>query len=391
MRKLLLFLIAATSWGASCAGANGYLFCQTLVLDHTKVSANLTNYPAAICFGVGMGVNCLANFKQLATGANGGFLQDATHGYDFIFTSDSGGTMPYTYETSIHNLVTGETEIWILLPTASASMDLTVYMFYGNPSVTTDQSNATAVWDANFLAVHHMQLTSGNWSVGVPLADSTGANPMVINDISSFRFPPNAIIGVVGGAADYSCTSCGFINSGPFTNFPTVAPWTLELWVNTNGHNNNGEAYCIGNNAADGNRFGIYWFNGGWIVEARNRGSVFSGATSGWHRIVATMPTGQNNLNSTVVYVDGILAPVSGGGGVTAPVYGGTAYSAGVLCGNSTNDLYQGQADEMRLSKTQRSADWVLTDYNNQSNVRAFWSNSVVGTSGSSGRTIIIN
>ncbi len=198
MRNLLPFLIAAVSWGAPCAGANGYTFCQTLVLDHTKVSANLSNYPAAICFGGGnMGANCLQNTKQLATAANGGFLQNAAHGYDFIFTSDSGGTMPYTYETSIHNLVTGESEIWIKIPSVSSTVDLTVYMFYGNASITTDQSNGAAVWDANFIGVHHLQLQSGGtYDVPTPAVNSTGGINLEVLNVSGFRFTTPAIAGV---------------------------------------------------------------------------------------------------------------------------------------------------------------------------------------------------
>jgi len=397
MKTLLLFLMAASAWGAPCAGANGYAFCQTLVLDHTKVAANLSNYPAAICFGVGMGANCLQNSKQLATAANGGFLQDSTHGYDFIFTSDSGGTMPYTYETSIHNLVTGDTEIWILIPSASSTVDLTVYMFYGNASITTDQSNATAVWDSDYLAVHHMQLTSGQWSVAVPLTDSTGANPMVINDVSGSRFPVDAIVGVVGGAADLatgSSVAAAFINGGPFTNFPangSPGPFTLEGWFNVNGAATSGEAYCFGNNATDGSRWALFWTGSGWLIEARNRNVSFAGATSGWHRIVTELPSGQNNLTAAVIYIDGVLTSVSGAGGTFAPFYTSTAYSSGVLCGNSVQEHYKGYTDELRFSKIQRSADWVLTDYNNQSNVKAFWSNSTTGTSSQTGRTIIIN
>ncbi len=396
MKKLLLLLIPAISWGAPCAGANGYTYCQTLVVDHTKVAGTLSNYPAAICFGVGMGSNCLVNSKQLATAANGGFLQDSTHGYDFIFTSDSGGTMPYTYETSIHNLVTGDTEIWIKIPTTSSTVDLTVYMFYGNASVTTDQSNATGVWDANYLAVHHFQLQGGStYNVANPLTDSTGVRPMTVNDVSSFRPDVPAITGVVGGGANYNGVGRAFVFVGPYTNFPPTGapgPFTLELWVNLNGTTDQGEAYCFGSNTTDGDRFGIYWYNTGssWIIESRNHGASFPGATSGWHRIAAAMPSGSSDLSAVKVYVDGALQTVTGSGAV-APLYSGLSYESGVLCGTSNNEYYKGLEDEMRLSITERSATWILTDYNNQSNVAAFWSNSRTTVGVTAGRTIIIN
>ena len=33
----------------------------------------------------------------------------------------------------------------------------TIYIYYGNSSISTDQSNPTGVWDANFLAVWHLK------------------------------------------------------------------------------------------------------------------------------------------------------------------------------------------------------------------------------------------
>ncbi len=401
MKKLLLLLIPAISWGAPCTGANGYTYCQTLVVDHTKVAANLSNYPAGICFGsVSMGPNCLVNSKQLATAANGGFLQDATHGYDFIITSDSGAMTPLSYEADIHNLTTGETEIWVKLPSVSSTVDLTIYLFYGNASVTTDQSNATAVWDANFIGVHHLQLQSGNtYDVPRPATNSTGGIDLPVGNISGSRFPVPAIAGVVGGGADLAGNGAAFMNdTGPFTAFPPTgspAPFTMEAWVNLNGTITDGPAFCIGANSTDGDRWSIYWFNAGpsWIIEGRNIGVSFPGATSGWHRIVSVLPAGQTNMANGKVYVDGVSQTLTGTGGVINPIYAGTnPYSSGFICGGvSALTKYRGYVDEMRLSTIERSSDWVLTDYNNQSNVKAFWSNSTTGTSAAAGRTIIIN
>lgn len=409
MKKLLLFLIAANSWGAGCAGANGYSFCQTLVVDHTKVAGTLSNYPAAICFGVGMGANCLTNFKQLATATNGGFLQNSS-GFDFIFTSDSGGTTPYTYETSIHNLVTGDTEIWIKIPTTSASVDLTVYMFYGNASVTTDQSNATAVWDSDFLAVHHLQLQGGpgvHYTPSVGATDSTGANPLATNQ-SPISFEIDAIVGVIGGAADYGnmglgCGRCGFVNQGPFTNFPSTgspAPFTLEAWFNPNinGVIGGGEAYCFGGNSnPNGDRWAILWDGTNWFIEGDGAQVAVTGGTgNGWHKVVAILPMGQTTYLGAKAYIDGVAQTVTNstnGGATVAPQYTNPhSYGSGLICGfDSSFFSYQAAVDEMRLSKIERSSDWVVTDYNNQSNVKAFWSNSIPGTSTGAGRTIIIN
>lgn len=404
MKKLLLFLMAVSAWGfAPCAGANGYTFCQTLVLDHTKVPSNQSNYPAVICFGVSMGSNCLANTKQLATAANGGFLEDSTNGFDFIITSDSGAMTPLNYETVFHTLTTGDAELWVLLPSISSTVDLTIYLFYGNASVTTDQSNPTAVWDSDYLAVHHFPATSGFYTTTIP--DSTTANPLSVNT-SPILFPTLAIPAVIGGGADLNnggigCGACGFTNEGPYTNFPpnaSPAPFTMEGWFNTNGVNTSGSnAYCFGANITDGDRWSLGWDgpNLRWIVESRNRGIKFANELSGWHRIVSVLPSGQNSLLGSKVYIDGVsqtLTDIAGGNLATHPDYAAHGYNAGLGCGfGSPYGQYLGLMDELRLSKIERSQDWITTDYNNQSNVKTFWSNSTATNGGGAGKTIIIN
>ncbi len=401
MKKLLLFLIASASWGAACSGANGYTFCQSLVLDHTKVPSNQSNYPAVITFGAGMGSNALTNTKQLATVAHGGSLQDNANGYDFIITSDSGAMTPLNYEAAIHNLTTGESELWVLLPSISSTVDLTIYLFYGNASVTTDQSHATAVWDANYLGVHHFTRIAGQYSNTDMIPDSTTANPFNVTTNSPTFDKPEAITAVVGGGANLGHAApatnicCGFENGGPYTNFPPTvlpAPFTLEGWFNTNGHNTTAQAgYCIGDNSVDGDRWAILWDgpNSRWLIEGRNKAVSFSGPLTGWHRIVSILPSGKTKYSEAKVYIDGVsqtIIPIADA--TFTPLYGGNGYNAGILCGTLAFDDWAGYLDELRLSKIERSQDWVTTDYNNQSNVAAFWSQTAA--SGSKSRTIII-
>lgn len=405
MKLFLLLFISINSW-AACAGANGFSFCQELTIDHTKVPSDLTNYPAAICFGVQMGSNCLTNARQLATVASSGFLQNAS-GFDFILTSDSGATIPLNYEVPIHDINTGATEIWVLLPSVSSTVDLTIYLFYGNASITTDQSNATAVWDSDYLAVHHFARVSGVYSNTDTIPDSTTANPFTVT--TNFpTFPkPKAITAIVGGGTDFGVTSgpgicCGFENNGPFTNFPPTlspAPFTLEGWFNTNGKNATDQSvYCFGSNSATSDRWDLFWQGSTttWFIESLGSSGSFSGELTGWHRIVSVLPSGQSNIVNSKVYIDGVSQTITGsagGGTVTfAPLYTDPrAYSAGFLCGTGGPfDVFAGFMDELRLSKIERSQDWITTDYNNQSNVKAFWSESTSGT-GNAGKTIIIN
>ncbi len=145
----------------------------------------------------------------------------------------------------------------------------------------------------------------------------------------------------------------------------------------------------------NGDRWDIFW-NGPaleWDVEGRNVGFKFSGAlAAGWHRIVTILPSGQTQFSGGKAYVDGVLQTISNVvNGTVAPLYGSSGYNSGLLCGTGGVPVNQwlGYMDELRLSKIERSQDWITTDYNNQSNVAAFWSQTAAV--GSKSRTIIIN
>jgi hypothetical protein len=377
MKILILALAALPSFGACTASwSNGYQYCREIVIDHTKVPSTQTNFPVAICLDSTMGPNCNTNAKELATQANGGKLSNV-NGYDFIITSDTAGLTALSYDREAQNLTTGAAAIWVKIGSLSSSADTKIYLFYHNSSVTTDQSNATAVWDSNYLAVNHMQLASGNYTISVAATDSTTANPLPIN---MFPIAVNVagITGMIGGGADLSGGGA-FANLGPYTNFPAnggPAPFTLEGWFNVNGQTSVGNAYCFGANSATGDRWSIYWFgtSNTWIVEGQSVGVSFAGATSGWHRIVTILPSGSTTFGQAKVYVDGVIAAVSASGQVLSPQYTAVnGYSAGLTCGSLVPvEQFAGLMDELRISKIERSQDWVTTEYNNQSNAVAF-------------------
>lgn len=114
--------------------------------------------------------------------------------------------------------------------------------------------------------------------------------------------------------------------------------------------------------------------------------SVSAGTTgnlsTGYHYVVGTFD-GASTLH---IYVDGaILDGGSFDGGVTTFTTNSTTLYLGQL--GSGADFVNGQLDEMRISKSARSADWTLTEYRNQSGPSTFYS---IGgaSSGSSSPTI---
>ncbi len=390
MKTALLLLISGIAWGA-CASppyANGYSFCREITIDHTKVTSTQTNFPMVVCFGTTMGSACSTNNRQLATAANGGKLLNAS-GYDVIFTSDNAGTAPMSYERAIQTLTTGDSEFWVLIASLSSSADTKIYLFYGNASISTDQSNPTAVWDANYIAVNHFNALSGNV---LTVADSTSNG----NGLTATGLPSTLIggTGIIGGSAVWAGVTD--LTDGTPSGLPTGSGTrTLEMWVKSTATGSNQTAMCIGTNAAAG-RFSIFLVGSPntWAVEGPNIAGSYPATVGSWHHIVLTLPGGATTYMGTLPYVDGALQTLSNVLNWTTTINTGAGdYRVGGLCNIGGSVLTSGAvADEARISNVARSADWIATEYNNQSSPNTFYSLSTqIPPDASSGRTIIIN
>src|SRR5260370_21119231 len=134
------FPAAAQNW------ANGCLNRRAITIDHTKVpNTDQANFPVLIS----------GTYSYLATTANGGNVVNA-NGYDILFASDANGVNPLPFEQESYNPATGAIVYWVKLPTVSHTADTVFYLFYGNSSISADQSNKTVVWDTNYKGVWHL-------------------------------------------------------------------------------------------------------------------------------------------------------------------------------------------------------------------------------------------
>lgn len=141
-----------------CA-SSGYGYQRVIVIDHTKVAnSEQINFP--FLFNT--------TDPDMATGDNGGHVANQ-NGYGIIFSLDPNGHTRLDFEVEQYNPVTGQLVAWMRLPTLSHSADTVVYVFCGNPAITTSQANPTGVWDASCQAVYHL----GNLSQAGNALDST--------------------------------------------------------------------------------------------------------------------------------------------------------------------------------------------------------------------------
>src|ERR1700730_636615 len=247
----LLCLLASLPPVAAQSWSNGYVRRRTITIDHTKVpNTDQTNFPVLIS----------GTYSYLATTSNGGNVTSA-NGYDIIFSSDSAGANTIAFERESYNPVTGAATFWVDIPALSHTTDPVIYMFYGNPSVTTDQSNKTAVWDSNYKGVWH--LGSGS---NLSLADSTSNGFSLTNNNSV-----SATTGQIGQAANFNASNNYLSNSSLAISAGSAI--TISFWNYVASNNvQNASAFTIGNSDnpnrlqahAPGSDGTLYWDYGSW-------------------------------------------------------------------------------------------------------------------------------
>ena len=345
---IILFL------GLSSADAqSSYSYHRTITIDHTKIAnSDQSNFPILIS----------GTYSYLATVANGGKVQNA-NGYDIIFTSDVAATNKLDYEIESYNAATGAIAFWVRIPALSHTADTLIYLQYGNSSITTSQENKTGVWDSSYKGVWH--LGSGS---SLSLADSTS------NANNGTNSGATATTGQIGGAAQFNGSN-QLISIGPLGTESPASTLTMSAWVNANGTSGLPEAFS---QKASGNAFVPNLFIGGssrFVAEAYQTGAGGSDATDTtsmntgqWYYLLGTFDGSNVSL-----YVNGVKKAT------TAYNSNAGANSNGWTIGNYTQngsgfDWWNGSIDEVRLSSVVRSADWIATEYNNQSSSATFYS-----------------
>lgn len=340
-----------------------YGYYRVLTIDHTKVpNTDRSNFPVLIS----------GTYAPLKTVVNGGNVQNSS-GYDIAFFSDSALTTQLKHETERYIASTGEVIYWVKVPTVATAADTVIYMAYGDSTISTDQSDKTNVWDSNFKTVYH-------------LPDGT--------TLTALDSTSNALNGTIGGSAaagaakigggvnldgsnDVITTpATGDYNARGNMGYLAADAFTLELWYKGTDTAQNGE---FGKGLISWNNSNIYAgfiLRSGYVEFLRYVTSAWSHtiksttlvADGNWHHIALV-----NFTNSTAsLYIDG-AAEVSA---VSSVITDGTPrYYQPYNIGSMYNGVFtSGLIDEVRISSTSRSADWITTTYNNQNSPSTFYS-----------------
>jgi gliding motility-associated-like protein len=317
--------------------ALGYKYQKTITISGAKVSGSNTNFPVLIHI----------TDNDLITNAR-------NDGYDIIFSDQYYNKLNHELES--YNPATGELIVWVQVPALSAGTDYQIFMIYGNPLITTPQSSQ-GTWDNNYAGVWHLNSTSY----------------------------PDATVNANNGSSTNTTTAPGKIsNGGNFvtpndyiqigtTNWSTSSG-TVEAWAKTNGVLAGNRSFIFGHTVSGTTDFIQLYLESnlslslGLGINFALSTSFVTLTTGTWYHLVLTWDG--TNYN---VYVNGAIPPVGASGTYTGLSNKNTFADIG-NDGNPTRNLgWNGIIDEVRVSKTIRSADWIKTEYNNQNDPATFY------------------
>jgi len=326
-------------------------YYSPITIDHTKVPSTQTNYPVLI--------NLTDNrFKVTPTGH-----VNRSDGFDIRPFSDIALTAAMTYELEYYNSSTGQVVMWVFVPSLSSSVDTVIYLAYGSPSFTTDGSSS-ATWDGNYKAVYHLK--DGTTLSAV---DSTS------NGNNGSNSGATATSGQIDGGAAFD-GSTTFINCGNASSLDITSALTIECISKITSLDIN---FRRSVSKLSGSPFNGYEL----LVEG-------SGSGSHLNLQVGNANTLKNAISNAAAATGSFVHVVGTYDGTTGTLYVNgvaqtTTFSAASAIGTTTTNLnigrwpagaatnvWNGTIDEVRISNTARSANYITTTFNNVINTGTF-------------------
>lgn len=352
-RLLTIFALVflANNLGFSQSAVCSYKYRKRIVFDPARVSgpSDLSNFPALIN---------ISSDNDLRTVANSGHVENA-NGYDVVFTADDGVTL-LTFQLEKYTATNGQYTAWVLLPNLSTSIKTVIYMYYGNTAIITDQSS-NSVW-TNYHGVWHLENSS--------FSDNSPSGYNLTNNGTTNQ----AAAAINGGRADNGTQWLEVSSSFPNMNADfTMSAWIYSGNVGTAGqrvfcddvNNTSGYALSLGDPGSGALRF---YARGTNPISLDTPNNTITNNT--WYFVSAVADVTNKVKRIFVNGVQIVSATYTGTWGTD----NGNSSIAGETASGETGNRLNGRIDEVHVAKSALSADWILTEYNNQSSPATFYS-----------------
>jgi len=279
-----------------------------------------------------------------------------TQGADIRFIDDDGTTL-LKHHFEFWN-ESSESILWVKIPKIDANSSIDHIWIYYNNSLVADAQDEEGTFDNEYVMVQHLQEAPANTVEGH--LDSTKFN----NDGTPYQFGGSAGsttngTGLFDGADEFDGAN-DYVDFGTDSSLnPHSSPFTYEMWINNAEGSPPDWPYIFGTGSTH-NYYGFYqslgtsnlrWEYGqppgytSWTgigVGAMNTGE--------WHHALVTY-----DGTSFLTYFDGEYVE----SGVTTP----NPDILGVRIGIAWGGSFEGTLDEIRISNTSRSLDWINATY----------------------------
>ena len=273
-------------------------------------------------------------------------------GWEALTLAEAESIRIYTDEAKTNEVareVVSADEIHCKVPTLTSSTEL--YVEYDG--IAADYGVATsfgrdAVWgDYKFVA--HLET----------LIDSTG-NQTITNSGAV------AATGKVGGAYDFD--SGDYMTAGTFSTASGAYTW--DVWI-SHGTLSSSTHFIF--DSLSGRAALSLRRTGPSGVTVNDSVSFFDGSSwnntnqapgVGWHKITLV-----SSGSGVSIYVDG-SSVFSNSASMNSM---GSDFGLSANIGDLSISAYAGLLDEAKVTESQRSTDWITTEYNNQNDVASFW------------------
>jgi hypothetical protein len=271
------------------------------------------------------------------------FAEAQKNGEDLRFTTSDGRKLSYQIESWDATAMTAA--VWIRIPEVKGNSKQQLVVYWGNETAKSESSGSEVFSESNgYLSVLHMNDV---------VQDETGR--LEVKDVGT-----SSVEGMVGGARHFPGGK-GVFCGDKITGFPTNAsPSTTEAWFRCVA--SNARVVGWGNEAAQGKVIMNFRSPPHIQMECYFSGADVSGklpvARNEWIHVVHTYQKGESLL-----YVNGVLDNANRT--ESAPL---NIKSPSRMWLGGWYDVYEfvGDIDEVRLSKSIRSAEWVKLQYENQ-------------------------
>ncbi len=319
--------------GATCN--TNWTARRKITINNSASGSNLTNFPHLV----------VLNSSRID------YAKTQTNGQDLRFV-DADGTTLLSHEIENYD-ESGSEYVWVKIPQINTGSADYIWMYYGNAGAS-DGQDGTNVWDSNYRIVHHLKES------GSPYQDSTSNNM----DGSEATNPPVAYSsGKVAGGQDFDPAGSGDFYNVSSPNLPT-GDFTYSVWSYADTSTGL-QSVMSANVTGDQYEFGMTidttfdeWTN--HTYRFNNGGAI---TTASWQYYTFT----RSGSNLTI-YVNGASANTSTDTGAAFTFNCGGNYKLTVGdsywgCTVDNNNKLDGKLDEIRVSATARSADWIEAEY----------------------------